>query len=79
MMHKFPGIDYNSILISMKKDAELILVNTVRATLLLHKGHFSKHCRSYFPTAQINGFTYIKSEAGVPSFHSYNCSEHFLK
>ena len=47
----------------MKKDAEHISVNTV----------------SYFPTAQINGFTYIMSEAAVPSVPSYSCSEHFRK
>ena len=28
---------------------------------------------------QINGFSYIMSEADVPSFPSYNCSEHFTK
>ena len=38
--------------------------------------HFSEYCNSYFPTTQINGFTYIMSEAVVPSFRSYNCSEH---
>ena len=48
MMHKCPGstftlsvptefFDYDNILISMKKDAEHILVNTVRATFLLYK------------------------------------------
>ena len=30
-------LDYNNILISMKKDAEDISVNTVRTTFLLHK------------------------------------------
>ena len=38
----------------MKKDAEHISVNNV----------------SYFPTTQINGFTYIMSEAAIPSFPS---------
>ena len=45
MIHKFPGtkfslsvnfFDYNNILISMKKDAEHISVNTVGATFLQH-------------------------------------------
>ena len=30
--------------------------------------YFSKHCRSYFPTSKINGFTSIISEASVASF-----------
>ena len=31
------SFDYNNILIYMKKDAEHISVNTMRATFLLHK------------------------------------------
>ena len=36
---QFPlnSFDYNNILISIKKNAEYISVNIVRATLLLHK------------------------------------------
>ena len=41
--------------------------------------HLSKYCKRGFPTTQINGFTYIMSEAAVPSFPSYSCSEHFWK
>ena len=47
MMYKFPGttfsqfplnfFDFNNILISMKKNVEHALVNTVKATFLLHK------------------------------------------
>ena len=50
------------MLISTKKDAEHISVNT----------------KSYFPTTQMNGFTCM-SEATIPSFVSYSCSEHFWK
>ena len=43
------------------------------------RAHLSKYCKSYFPTASINGFTHITSEAAVPCFPSYSCSEHFRK
>ena len=34
------------------------------------RAHFSKYCKSYFSTTPINSFTYIMSEAAVPSFTS---------
>ena len=43
------------------------------------RAHFSEYCKSYFPTTQINDFSYIMSRAAVPSFPSYSCSEHFRK
>ena len=43
------------------------------------RAHFSKYCKTYFPTTQINGFTYIMSEEAVLRFPSYNCSQHFRK
>ena len=44
------------------------------------RAHFSKSCKkSYFPTTQINGFTYIMSEAVVPSFPLCSCFVHFPK
>ena len=43
------------------------------------RAHFSKYCKSYFPTTPINSFKYIMSEATVPSFASYSCLEHFQK
>ena len=39
------------------------------------RAHFTKYCKSYFPTTQINGFSYRISEADVPS----SCSEYFRK
>ena len=63
MMHKFPGTIFSvNILISMKKDAEHISVNTVRTTFLLHK---------------LIVLSYVMSEVAAPSFLSYSCSEHF--
>ena len=35
-------------------------------------------CNNYFPTTQINGFTYV-SETVAPSFPPYSCSEHCRK
>ena len=68
-MYKFHGTIFslsvpieflsNNILISMKKDAEHISVNTARAT------------------TQINGFTYIMSEAA--EFSVISLSQHFRK
>ena len=43
------------------------------------RAHFSKYCKSYFSTTPINSFTYIMSEAAVPSFTSYSCLEHLQK
>ena len=60
--------DYNSILIS-------ILIAIKR----FHTAHINLHGQSYFPTTQINGFTCIMSEAVIPNFPSYNCTEHFQK
>ena len=40
------------------------------------RAHFSKYCKSYFSATLINSFTYIMSEAAVPSFTSYSCLEH---
>ena len=40
------------------------------------RAHSSKYCKSYFSTTPINSFTYIMSEAAVPSFTSYSCLEH---
>ena len=46
--------------------------------------HFSKHCERYFPTAQIicdYGFTYIKSEAAIPTvlLNSFSENSDFWK
>ena len=43
------------------------------------RAHFSKYCKSYFSATPINSFTYIMSEAAVPSFTSYSCLEHLQK
>ena len=43
------------------------------------RAHFSKYCKSYFSATLINSFTYIMSEAAVPSFTSYSCLEHLQK
>ena len=43
------------------------------------RAYFNKYSQSYFPTTQINGFSYTVSEEAVPSFLSYSYSEHFRK
>ena len=84
MMHKFPG----TIFSVSSHWTSLIYISFFGYIFLtihfnLHeercRAHFSKYCESYFPTTQINGFTYIMSEAVVPSFPSYSCLEHFPK
>ena len=35
------------------------------------RAHFSKYCKTYFPTTEINGFTYIMSEEAVLRFPSF--------
>ena len=58
-----------------------ISLNTITFSLdeEICRAHFSKYCKSYFPTTQINGFSYTISEADVPSFTSSGCSEYFRK
>ena len=43
------------------------------------RAHFHKYCNSYFPTTQINSFTYIMSKAVFPSFPSCSCLDYFRK
>ena len=78
MMHKFPGTIFS---LSVPTDFFSLYISlTIHFNLHEEscRAHLSKYCKSYFPTTQINGFTYM-SEAPVPSFPSYSCSEHFRK
>ena len=75
MMHKFPGTIF-----SLPGPSKFLWS---KQYFNLHeerrRTHFSKYCKSYFPAVQINGSTYVMSEATVPSFPSSSCSEHFRK
>ena len=83
MMHKIPGTIF-----SLSVSTEFLWFLSLTKyffyyTFHLHeercRAHFSKYCKSYFSTTPINSFTYIISEAAVPSFTSCSCLEHFQK
>ena len=79
MLHRFPGTIF-----SLSFPSEILwLYISLTIYFDLHeercRAHFSKYCKSYFPTTPINSFKYIMSEATVPSFASYSCLEHFQK
>ena len=79
MMHRFPGTIF-----SLSVPTEILwMYISLTTNFNLYKErcrtHFSKYCKSYFPTTQINGFTYIMSETAVTSFPSYSSSEHCWK
>ena len=83
MMHKIPGTIF-----SLSVSTEFLWFLPLTKHFFYYKfhlyeercrAHFSKYCKSYFSTTPINSFTYIMSEAAVPSFTSYSCLEHFQK
>ena len=69
MMHGFPGTIF-----SLPVLIELLYYNNILISMKKDAEHISD-CKSYFPTTQFNGFTYVMSKAAVPSFPSKNCSE----
>ena len=82
VMESFFGIKNVNTVLSVPTEF-LWLYISLTIHLNLHeercRTRFSKYSKSYFPTTQINGFTYILSETAVPSFRSYSCSELFWK
>ena len=83
IMHKFPGIIF---LCQFRLNFfDFFLWLNISFTIHVNldeercRAHFSKYCKSYFSTTPINSFTYIMSEAAVPTFTSYSCLEHFQK
>ena len=82
VMESFFGIKNVNTVLSVPTEF-LWLYISLTIHLNLHeercRTRFSKYSKSYFPTTQINGFTYILSETAAPSFQSYSCSEHFRK
>ena len=80
MMHKIPGTIF-SLSVSTETLWFLSLTKhffyyTFHLDEERWRAHFSKYCKSYFSATPINSFTYIMSEAAVPSFTSYSCLEH---
>ena len=83
MMHKIPGTIF-----SLSVSTETLWFLSLTKHFFYYtfhldeercRAHFSKYCKSYFSATPINSFTYIMSEAAVPSFTSYSCLEHFQK
>ena len=92
MMHKFPGTIFSlsvptEFLCLYISFFDYYISLTIFLSLTIYfnlheercRANFSKYCKSYFhfPATQMNGFTYIMSEATFRSFSSCSCSKYF--